>query len=129
MSEQGDPHAALGERLEEHLMAEGVYLTDHTVSEGTFHLAYETVSPEEGVPRGEMGSILQELLDAHAEGWPATDVVVWVYDADEPADERDPKGKWETHEGWFHAYGNDNLSETDLSTLVISTVDVEATRD
>jgi hypothetical protein len=129
MSEPAAPHQELGERLEEHLMAEGVYLTDYTVSEGTFHVAYETVSPEEGVPRNEMGSILQELLDAHAEGWPATDVVVWVYDADESADERDPKGKWETHEGWFRSYGNGNLSETDLSTLVISTVDVEATRE
>lgn len=128
MSEQGDPHGDLGERLAEHLMAEGVYVTDHTVSEGRFHLAYETVSPEAGVPRNEMGSILQELLDAHDEGWPATDVVVWVYDADEPADERDPKGKWETRARWFRAYENGNLSETDLSTLVISTVDVEATR-
>lgn len=123
-----DPHEALGERLEEHLMAEGVYLTDYTVSEGTFHVAYETVSPEDGVPRNEMGSLLQELLDAHEQGWPATDVVVWVYDADEPADDREPKGKWETHEGWFDAFENGNLTETDLSTLVISTVDVEATR-
>jgi hypothetical protein len=118
----------LGERLAEQLMADGVYVTDYTVREDTLHVAYETVSPEEGVPRGEMGSILQELLDAREAGWTAMDVTVWVYDADEPADEREPKGKWETREGWFHAFGNDNLSETDLSTLVISTVDVDATR-
>lgn len=109
-------------------MAEGVYVTDHTLTDGTFHIAYETASPEEGVPRSEMGYILQELLDAQADGWPATDVVVWVYDADEPADDREPKGKWETREGWFHAFDDDNISETDLSTLVISTVDLEATR-
>jgi hypothetical protein len=128
MSESEDPHEALGEHLEEHLMAEGVYITDYTVSEDTFHVAYETASPEEGVPRNEMGSILQELLDARERGWPATDVTVWVYDADEPSDDREPKGKWETREGWFHAFENDNLTETDLSTLVISTVDLEATR-
>jgi hypothetical protein len=128
MSEQADSHEALGDRLEKHLMAEGVYLTDYAVSGGAFHVAYETVSPEDGVPRNEMGSLLQELLDAHEEEWAATDVVVWVYDADEPADGREPKGKWEAHEGWFHAFENDNLTETDLSTLVISTVDLEATR-
>jgi hypothetical protein len=128
MSESEDPHQDLGEHLEEHLMADGVYITDYTVTDGTFHVAYETAAPEEGVPRNEMGSILQELLDAHADGWPATDVTVWVYDVDEPAEEREPKGRWEAREGWFRAFQNDNLSETDLSTLVISTVDLEATR-
>lgn len=128
MTESENPYRELGEHIEEHLMAEGVYVTDHTLTDGTFHIAYETASPEEGVPRSEMGSILQELLDAQADGWPATDVVVWVYDADEPADDREPKGKWETREGWFHAFDDDNISETDLSTLVISTVDLEATR-
>lgn len=121
-------HEGLGERLTEQLMADGVYVTDYAVQEGTLHVAYETVSPEEGVPRNEMGSILQELLDARERGWPATDVTIWVYDADEPADEREPKGKWETREGWFRAFENGNISETDLSTLVISTVDVDATR-
>ena len=113
----------LAERLENRLMSHGVYVVDYTESEGQLHVAYETTSGGEGVARNEIGRLLNVLLDAREEGWEPRDVNAWVYDIEKgDISDRDPRGRWETREGWFHALEEGYLSETDFSALVLSTV-------
>ena len=104
--------------LEDRLMSHGVYVTDYTNEEGTLHVRYETPDGGEGVPRNEVGRVLNVLLDAREDGWEATDLKGWVYDIDED----DPRGSWEARKGWMHALEEGYISETDFSTLVLSTV-------
>ncbi len=104
--------------LEDRLMSHGVYVTDYTEEEGTLHVRYETADGGDGVPKNEVGRLLNVLLDAREDGWEPTNVKGWVYDID--AD--DPRGSWEAREGWMHALEEGYISETDFSTLVLSTV-------
>ena len=113
----------LAERLENRLMSHGVYVVDYTESEGALHVAYETASAGEGVAKNEIGRLLNVLLDAREDGWEARDINAWVYDIEEgDVSDRDPRGRWEAREGWIHALEEGYISETDFSTLVISTV-------
>ncbi|MFC7229077.1 hypothetical protein N0B31_16860 [Salinirubellus salinus] len=113
----------LAERLEERLMSHGVYVVDYTESEGALHVAYETATKGEGVAKSEIGRLLNVLLDAREDGWEPRDVNAWVYDIEDgPVSDRDPKGRWEAREGWLYALEEGYLSETDFSTLVLSTV-------
>jgi hypothetical protein len=108
----------LARLLEDRLMSHGVYVTDYAKEEGTLHVRYETADGGEGVPKNEVGRLLNVLLDAREDGWEPTDVKGWVYDID--AD--DPRGSWEAREGWMYALEEGYISETDFSTLVLSTV-------
>lgn len=110
----------LAERFDR-LMGQGVYITDVAYEDGTLHVAHETLAPE-GVPGREVGRVLEVLLDARADGWEPTDVHGWVYDADGDDGSRDRRGSWRAKEGWFHAFAEGYLSETDFSTLVLSTI-------
>lgn len=126
----------LGETLETHLMGEGLYVTNCERHEGAIHIGYETPAVGEGVPRTQVGTMLRLLLDLagiETEGrdlsgipevgeWDPDDVHVWVF-ADEEGEDRTQKGHYEVREGWFHALERDYLSETDFSTLVLSTLD------
>ena len=104
--------------LEDRLMSHGVYVTDYTKDEGTLHVRYETADGGKGVPKDEVGRLLNVLLDAREDGWEPTDLTGWVYDIDDD----DPRGTWEAREGWMHALEEGYISETDFSTLVLSTV-------
>jgi len=104
--------------LEDRLMSHGVYVTDYTREEETLHVRYETADGGEGVPKNEVGRLLNVLLDAREDGWEPTDLKGWVYDIDDD----DPRGTWEAREGWIHALEEGYISETDFSTLVLSTV-------
>jgi len=113
----------LAERLENRLMSHGVYVVDYTDSEGELHVAYETTTAGEGIAKNEIGRLLNVLLDAREDGWEPRTINAWVYDIDErPVSERDHRGRWEAHEGWIHALEAGHISETDFSTLVLSTV-------
>lgn len=121
------------EVLDTHLMSHGVYVTDCTRDERGLHVGYETLAPGDGVPTAEVGDVLNLLLDlAGIEGeereptavledageWAPEDVHGWVFD-----DDHEERGHWVAREGWFRALANRNISETDFSTLVISTID------
>jgi hypothetical protein len=108
----------LARLLEDRLMSHGVYVTNYTKVDETLHVRYETAVRGEGVPKNEVGRLLNVLLDAREDGWTPTTVKGWVYDID--AD--DPRGSWEAREGWMHALEEGYLSETDFSTLVLSTI-------
>lgn len=117
------------------LMGQGVYVTDIAYEDGALHVGHETLAAE-GVPGREVGRILEVLLEARADGWEPTDVRGWVYDADTDGEDRasgdvergrggatrEPRCSWRADEGWFHALAEGYLSETDFSTLVLSTI-------
>ncbi|WP_255198463.1 hypothetical protein [Halorarius litoreus] len=129
----------LGEVLETHLMGEGLYVTNCERHEGAIHVGYETPSIGDGVPRTQVGTMLRLLLDLagiETEGrdvsgipeageWEPDDVHVWVFMQAESGDaaDREQKGHYEVRAGWFTALERDYLSETDFSTLVLSTLD------
>jgi hypothetical protein len=114
---------ALAERLEQRLMSHGIYVTNYTYHDGALHIGYETTTPGDGVPKNEIGRLLNVLLDAREDGWEPTDVHAWVYDIGDDEDEdAEPRGHWEAREGWMHALEAGHISETDFSTLVLSTV-------
>jgi len=50
-------------------------------------------------------------------------VEVWAFDNVDSEDDRETKGHFEVHEGWFHALEAGHISETDFSTLVLSTLE------
>ncbi|MFC7176565.1 hypothetical protein [Halosegnis marinus] len=126
----------LGDVLETHLMGEGLYVTNCERHEGAIHVGYESPAVGESVPRGQVGTLLRTLLDLagiETEGrdlagipevgeWEPEDVEVWVFE-DADADDRVTKGHYEVREGWFRALERDDLSETDFSTLVLSTLE------
>lgn len=103
------------------LMGQGVYVTDVAYEDGALHVGHETVAPQ-GVPGREVGRVLEVLISAREDGWEPTDVHGWVFDADTGGEGRERRGSWRAKEGWFHALANGNLSETDFSTLVLSTL-------
>lgn len=109
------------------LMGQGVYVTDVTVEGGVLHVGHETLA-ERGVPKREAGRILDVLVEAHQQGeWEPTEVRGWVFEADTEGagdDGREQRGTWRAEPGWFRALANGNLSETDFSTLVVSTIEV-----
>lgn len=130
--------AELEETLETHLMGEGLYVTNCERHEGAIHVGYETPAVGEGVPRTQVGTMLRLLLDLagiETEGrdvsgipeageWEPEDLHVWVFDENEATgDDREQMGHYEVRGGWFHALDRDYLSETDFSTLVLSTLD------
>ena len=126
-----------GEALETHLMGEGLYVTNCERHDGAIHVGYETPAVGEGVPRTQVGTLLRLVLDLagiETEGrdvsgipeageWTPDDLHVWVFADEGEGDDRDQKGHYEVREGWFHALERDYLSETDFSTLVLSTLD------
>lgn len=129
------------EALETHLMGQGIYVTDCEREGSVLHVGYETVAPGEDVPHQEVGQVLNLLLDlagidgaeresrpiAEAGEWTPEDVRVWVF-AGEDADDgsaggdRARRGDWEVRKRWLSAYDEGYLTETDLSTLVLSTL-------
>jgi len=113
--------ADLEERFER-LMGQGIYVTDVSHEDGALHVGHETVAAE-GVPGREAGRILDVLVEAHREGeWEPTDVHGWVFEASEGAADREQRGTWRAEKGWFHALEDGTISETDFSTLVLSTI-------
>ena len=125
----------IGDVLETHLMSEGLYVTDCERRDGALHVGYESPGVGEGIPQNQVGTILRFLLDLagietdgrdisgipEAGEWEPEDVEVWALD--DAADERETLGHFEVHEGWFHALAAGHLSETDFSTLVLSTLE------
>jgi hypothetical protein len=126
-----------GEALETHLMGEGLYVTNCERHDGAIHVGYETPAVGEGVPRTQVGTLLRLVLDLagietegrdvsgipEASEWEPADIHVWVFSDEGEGDDRAQRGHYEVREGWFHALERDYLSETDFSTLVLSTLD------
>ena len=126
----------LGDVLETHLMSDGLYVTDCERREGTLHVGYESPGLGAGIPQNHVGTVLRFLLDLagietegrdvsgipEAGDWAPRDVEVWAFDDADP-DDRETVGHFEVREGWFHALDAGHLSETDFSTLVLSTLD------
>lgn len=128
--------AELEDVLETHLMAEGLYVTNCERHDGALHVGYESPGIGDGIPRTHVGTMLRLLLDLagiDTEGrdpsgvpetgmWEPETVEVWAFD-DADEDERTSSGHFEIREGWFHALDAGHLSETDFSTLVLSTLE------
>ncbi|MFB6117504.1 hypothetical protein [Halosegnis sp.] len=126
----------LGDVLATHLMSDGLYVTDCERHDGAVHIGYESPGVGETIPQTQVGSLLRLLLDLagiETEGrdvsgipevgeWEPENVEVWAFE-DADADDREATGHFEVHEGWFHALEAGYLSETDFSTLVLSTLE------
>ena len=112
-----DPSAVV-DRLERNVMSLGVYLERHALEEAddgtTLHLEYETAAG--GLAQGDLGSVCTELVDAHEAGWEPLDCRLWAFDT-----EGFFLGEWFVRGGWFRALDRGLLTETDFSTLVLST--------
>jgi hypothetical protein len=132
------PPDRIREVLSTHLMSDGIYVTDCQRREDGLHLGYETLAPGEGIPQTEIGTVVNALLDlADVAGedrtttaafeevgtWHVEDTHVWVFDGEDGDDDRTQRGHFELRAGWVRALDEGYLSETDLSTLVLSTVD------
>ena len=103
------------DRLERNLMSLGVYVERGAVDDdGTLHVEYETAAG--GLSRGDVGNVCTELVDAHEAGWEPRDCRFWVFETGGGF-----LGEWEARAGWFRALARGDLSETDFSTLVLST--------
>jgi hypothetical protein len=125
--------AEVVDRLERNLMSLGVYVEDHAVEvpadgdskadtdadaddddEPVIHLEYETAAG--GLTQGDIGNVCSELVDAHEAGWEPQTVHCWVFNTDGGF-----HGEWEARAGWFRALERGDISQTDFSTLVLST--------
>jgi len=107
------------DRLERDLMSLGVYVERHARESDTLHLEYETAAP--GLTTGDIGNVCSELREAHGAGWEPRDLTFWAFHT-----EGGFHGRWEVHAGWFRALERGDISETDFSTLVLSTRDPAA---
>lgn len=108
------------ERLERELMSLGVYV-ERTARERTdggerLHVEYETAAG--GLTSGDVGSVCTALVEAHQDGWEPLDCRLWAFEVDGAGQ---LLGEWSVRAGWFHALERGNISETDFSTLVLST--------
>lgn len=127
----------LGDVLEMHLMSDGLYVTDCTRHDDALHIGYESPGISDTIPQNQVGTLLRFLLDLagiETDGrdlagipeigeWEPEDVEVWAFEEGDNKDDRETIGHFEVHEGWFHALDRGNLSETDFSTLVLSTLE------
>lgn len=106
------------DRLERDLMSHGVYVERHAREETddgtTLHVEYETAA--RGLVSRDVGSVCTELIAAHGAGWEPVDCHFWAFDVDGGF-----LGEWFARAGWFRALAREDLSETDFSTLVLST--------
>lgn len=107
----------LHDRLENRLMSHGVYVTDFALDDDGLHVKYETAAQGESVPHREVGRVLNVFIDAREEGWDPVDIHGWVTDLD-----GEERGSWRAEAGWMRALENGNLSETDFSQLVLTTI-------
>ncbi len=112
--------AEVVDRLERRLMSLGVYVERHAVEatdDGeTLHVEYETAAG--GLVSGDVGNVCTELVDAYEDDWTPQDCRFWAF---ETGGAGQFLGDWAVHEGWFHALERGDISETDFSTLVLST--------
>jgi hypothetical protein len=102
------------DRLERNLMSLGVYVERHARESDTLHLEYETAAP--GLTTGDIGNVCSELREAHDAGWEPRDCTFWAFHT-----EGGFHGRWSVSAGWFRALERGDISETDFSTLVLST--------
>lgn len=100
--------------MADELMAFGIYVEHREVHDGDLHIEYETTRDGDGVPRREAGRICQYLREAD---WEPRTVHGWVFDTD-----GNERGSWHAKAGWFEALERDLISETDFSTLLISSI-------
>ena len=101
-------------RLERNLMSLGVYVERHAREPETLHVEYETAAP--GLTTNDIGNVCSELRDAYTEGWEPRDCRFWAFHTDGGF-----HGRWSVRAGWFRALDRGDISETDFSTLVLST--------
>ena len=102
------------DRLERNLMSLGVYVERHAREPETLHVEYETAAP--GLTTNDIGNVCSELRDAYNDGWEPRDCQFWAFHTDGGF-----HGTWTVRAGWFRALERGNISETDFSTLVLST--------
>jgi len=102
------------DRLEQQLMSLGVYVERHARESGTIHVEYETAAS--GLTTGDIGNVCSELREAYQDGWEPIDCTFWAFHT-----EGGYHGRWAVEAGWFHALDRGYVSETDFSTLVLST--------
>jgi hypothetical protein len=135
------PPDRIREVLSTHLMSDGIYVTDCQRRDDGLHVGYETLAPGEGVPQTEIGTVVNALLDLadvageertttaafeEVDTWTPEDTHVWVFDGENGErgdDDRTQRGHFELRAGWARALEEGHISETDLSTLVLSTVE------
>lgn len=122
--------------LRTHVMADGLYVTNCERHDGAVHVGYESPVLGDEIPQTQVGTMLRALLDLagiETEGrdpsgipesgaWQPEDVEVWAFE-DTDGDERTTAGHYEVREGWFRALDDGHISETDFSTLVLSTLE------
>ena len=101
-------------RLELNLMSLGIYVERHAREADTLHVEYETA--DAGLTRADLGHVSTELRDAHEDGWRPEDCHFWVFGT-----EGGFHGEWFVRGGWLRALDRGDLTETDFSTLVLST--------
>ncbi|PSQ51442.1 hypothetical protein BRD20_10950 [Halobacteriales archaeon SW_8_65_20] len=127
----------IGSILESELASDGLYVTHCEHHDDTLHVGYESPGVNRQIPQSQVGTFLRAFLALagietesgerrsmpDAGRWDPEPVEVWAFDNVDDEAERETKGHFEIRAGWFHALDAGHLSETDFSTLVLSTLE------
>ncbi|WP_331233090.1 hypothetical protein [Natronorarus salvus] len=106
------------------LMSQGVYFQSVEERGGELRIEYETVAPGEGIPRQQMGRVINTFRDAIEEGWEPTGLHVAVYDTD-----GEFRGRWGMEAEWLRSLEAEELTEVEFSRRVLSTVSFDERED
>ena len=120
MTETDADERPFEERLEDRLMGQGVYLTDLTESDGELTIEYESIAAADGFPKRQVGRVLQMVWDAREEGGDAVSVDATVTDTD-----GEVLGTWRAEDEWVEDLRDDDLTQTEFSEKVLSTIEEE----
>lgn len=105
-------------QLESRLMSQGLYVTELTFADGTYHLEYESVAAEQGtIPHRELGRVINLFREVHPDDWTGANIEAVVTDF-----EGEPKGTWQVAEEWLAALETGDLSEIEFSERVVETL-------
>lgn len=106
-------------QIESRLVSHGVYVTEFDEQNGAYEVTYESMAADDGViPHREVGRVINVFRDLHDDDWAGADITGTVLDLD-----GDPQGRWHCEAAWFDELHNDDLTETEFSGKVISTVE------
>ena len=121
MFEEDDP---VIEQVGYRLMSQGVYFQSVERSGQALRIEYETVAPGDGIPRQQMGRVINPFRDALEEGWEPAGLDVWVYDTD-----GEFRGRWGMEAEWLESLEAEELTEVEFSRRVLSTVSFDERED
>jgi hypothetical protein len=117
-----EPDDAILERVSSRLVNQGVYFEAANREDDHLEIAYQTISPGDGVPHQQIGQVINAFRDVIDDGWEPTTIEATVFDVNEGH----RRGSWRMEEGWLRALEAGELSEVEFSGRVLDTLEEPA---